>query len=193
MVFRTAASRGRTRGAGPALPPRAVGERHGALPSTGELDPSELDAHQDVVDEIVTLTEQLLGLEETAARQRVDAEHAASSRVVYLTSGVLGVLSALLLTLAVIFGWYSGRGVVLLVVNVVVAIGMTVVHAGAAQVGHEERRWSAVVALVLGVVAPWWLPWWAGCVGLLVIVGNGVFFLGTTSLGSDQLPSAGSG
>lgn len=80
--------------------------------------------------------------------------YAQSSRVIYLAAGALGVVSALLLVLGVIFGWYSGWGRVLLVANIVVAVGMVGVHAAADRVGHRERCLSAVVALGLGVCWP---------------------------------------
>lgn len=158
----------------------ALLRQHAELPSTGELDPAQLAAAGETIEEIFTLTDELLGLEAAAAEQRDAAEHAQSSRVIYAAAGALGVVSALLLVLALSFGWYSGWGLVVLVANLVVAVGMIGIHAAADRVGHQERCLSALVALGLGVlvaaIAPWWLPWWAAIAALLVMLLNGVVF-----------------
>ncbi len=158
----------------------ALSKRHAAVPSTGELDPAQLAATGGTIEEIFTLTEQLLAFEAAAAEQRDAAQHAQSSRVIYSAAGVLGVVSALLLVLALSFGWYSGWGLVVLVANLVVAIGMVGVHAAANRVGHQKRRLSALVALGLGVllaaIASWWLPWPAAIAALLAMLVNGEVF-----------------
>jgi Na+-translocating ferredoxin:NAD+ oxidoreductase RnfD subunit len=131
------------------------------------------------IEDIVTLTDELLAVESTAAEQRGAAEHAQNSRVIYSAAGALGVVSALLLVLALLFGWYSGWGLEVLVANLVVAVGMLGVHATADRAGHRARCLSALIALGLGVllaaIAPWWLPWWVAIAALVMMLVNGAF------------------
>lgn len=142
-----------------------------------------LQAHQDLrgsdlsdslVEEIVRSTDEVLELEDSAARAEEAVEHAASTRLVDRAALALGVGSALLLVVGLVAGWWSTWGVALLAVGVVAAVVIAAAHRFGPPDGHRQRRTRALVVLGAGValacVAPEWAPGWVRAVVLVVAV-----------------------
>ncbi|MBW0116673.1 hypothetical protein [Pseudonocardia abyssalis] len=132
----------------------------------------DADLTDDQVDEIVRATDEVLEMEDRAARAEEALAYAASSRQVLRAALALGAGSAVLLVVGLIAGWWSAGGVVVLVAGIVAAAVIAVAHRFGPPAGHRMRRTGSLVVLVAGValacVAPEWAPWWARTVALVV-------------------------
>lgn len=132
-----------------------------------------LRAHQDLrdtdltderVDDIVRATDEVLALEDEAARAEEAVAHAASTRLVLRTALALGAGSAVLLVVGLVAGWWSTWGVALLAAGILAAVVIAAAHRLGPPEGHRQRRGGAIAVLVAGVglaaVAPEWAPGW---------------------------------
>jgi len=139
----------------------------------------DLDALDDErFDRIMALTDEVLDLERDAERAAVEADHRAEAHAVRLATAVLGAGAAALLLVGLLAGGWSGWGLLLLGLDVVVAAALAGAHAAARRTGRAVTPAAARAALGVGVavaaLAPDWPPWWlraGAALALLAVAG----------------------
>ncbi|MEQ3550128.1 hypothetical protein WIS52_06555 [Pseudonocardia nematodicida] len=135
---------------------------------------ADAEVSAELVEQVVSMTDEVLDLEHSAADHREELAHRRSTRMIYLSATVLTAGSAVVLVAGLLLGWLGGWGIALLVSNVLLGLGLPLAHRYATRAGHSRRRHQMAVALVVGAVATLaavgWMPWW---VGLLTLVASG--------------------
>lgn len=141
------------------------------------------DLDEDGVEEIFTLTDDVLVLEARAVEHREREAHRHSSRTIYTAIGTRVLGSVTVLTLGIVFGWVSGWGIATLVITIVVGLVLAGAHAIAEPSGHRERVLRATLALVFGLVVAALVPtapaWWVTLFALVLFLGIAVTFAAT--------------
>jgi hypothetical protein len=151
-------------------------------------DPDALDDER--FDRIMALTDEVLDLERRADRAAVEAERRSDARAVRLAAAVLGAGAAVLLLAGLLAGWWSGWGLLLLGLDVVVAAVLAGAHAAARWTGRsitpDAARAVLVAGAALAALAPDWPPWWLRAVGALTLLAVAAAALTALSVPVDE-------
>jgi hypothetical protein len=139
----------------------------------------------------MALTDEVLDLERAAGRAADEAGRRADSREVYVAAAALGTGAGALLLVGSALGWWSGWGLVLLGLDVVVAAGLALGRAAAGRTGRAVAPTGARLALGVGigaaVLAPDWAPWWLRAGAALAVAAAGALSLTVLSVPVDPV------